>query len=142
MLQKENRLAKVRDFNLLIKYGRWINGQFLDVKILDLAKIRNYFPKKEDPDKFVIQLKLAITIGLKISKSSVKRNRVKRQVREALRLLLKDGRVKPGFYLLFVARPGILDRNYAEISQEIELLLKRANILLAINNIQFPISNI
>jgi ribonuclease P protein component len=128
MLNKDNRLTKVRDFNLILKHGRWANGSFLDLKYVELAKNTNYFPKKEDVDKFKKQLRLAITVGLKVSKSAVKRNKVKRQIREALRLLIKDSQLKSGVYLLFVARKNILEKNYAEISEEIKLLLKRSNI--------------
>lgn len=128
MFKPENRLAKVRDFNLLMKYGRWVNGRFLDVRVLELAKIINYFPKKEDLDKFKKQLRIAITVGLKVSKSAVKRNRSRRQVSEALRLLIKDGRLKSGYYLLFVAKKDILIKNYVEISEETQLLLNRGNL--------------
>lgn len=130
MLPQQNRLTKVRDFNLLIKHGRWVHGQFCDAKVLTLAKFRSYFPKKEDPNKFGKQLKIAFTIGLKASKSAVKRNHVKRQMREIVRLLLKDNRLASGYCVLFVVRKEILEKNYAEISREIELLLSRAGILL------------
>ncbi len=130
MLQSANRLTKVRDFNLLLKYGRWVNGIFLDLKYLELAKIQNYFPKKEDPENFKKQLKLAIIVGLKISKSAVRRNRVKRQMREVVRLILKDQLIRPGRYMMLIAKKGILEKNYAEISQEIKLLLKRSGALL------------
>lgn len=129
MLQQENRLTKVRDFNLVLKYGRWTNGQFLDLKRLRLAEILNYLPKKEDPDKFKAQLRLAVTVGLKASKSAVKRNRLKRKIREVLRLLIKDQKLKAGHYLMFVAKKDALDKNYAEISKEVELLLKKAGVL-------------
>jgi ribonuclease P protein component len=129
MLPKENRLAKVRDFNLLMKQGRWVNGGFLDIKVLELGKAVEFLPKKENADNFVKQLKLAIVVGLKVSKSAVKRNRLKRQVGEALGLLLKGGRMKTGFYLLVVARKEALEKNYAEISQEIELLLKKGRLI-------------
>lgn len=140
MLQPENRLTKVRDFNLIIKYGRWVNGAFLDLKYLNLGKTKHYFPKKEDPDKFKNQLKLAFTVGLKISKSAVKRNRVKRQLREAVRLLIKANQLQTGHYLLFVAKKGILEKNYAEISEEMTLLLKKAKILEPTK--KYPVSNI
>jgi len=42
---------------------------------------------------------------------------------------LKDENLKRGFYLLVVARKEALDKNYAEISREIELLLKRAGVI-------------
>ena len=132
MLQQQNRLTKVRDFNLLMKYGRWINGNFLDAKIFELDKIQ-VFPKNEDLEKFKFQLKLAFTVGFKVSKSAVKRNRMKRQLREVVRLLIKEGRLKVGYYILFVARLPILDKNYAEISQEVKVLLSRANVLINAN---------
>ncbi len=106
MLPSINRLAKVRDFNLLIKHGRWINGQFMDLKYFALPKIINHVPKREDPDKFVKQLKVAFSVGLKISKNAVKRNRVKRQMRETTRLLLKADAIGAGYYLLFAPKPA------------------------------------
>ncbi|MEK7131608.1 MAG: ribonuclease P protein component [Patescibacteria group bacterium] len=131
MLQQENRLRKLRDFNLVMKHGQWINGRFLDIRVLELAKNQSFFPKKEDPDSFKKQLKLAIAAGLKVHKSAVKRNRVRRQIREALRLLIKDGLLKSGYYILVVARKDVLDKDYAEISQEIKVLLGRAKVLYA-----------
>lgn len=131
MLQQENRLRKLRDFNLVMKHGQWVNGRFLDIKVLELAKNQNFFPKKENPESFKKQLKLAIAVGLKVHKSAVKRNRARRQIREAIRLLIKDGQLKIGFYVLVVAKKDILDKNYAEISQEVKLLLSRAKVLYA-----------
>lgn len=130
MLQQENRLRKLRDFNLVMKHGQWVNGRFLDIKVLELAKNQAYFPKKEDPDSFKTQLKLAIAAGLKVHKSAVKRNRVRRQIREVLRLLLKDGQIKNGYYILVVAKKDTLDKDYAEISAEVKVLLSRAKVLL------------
>lgn len=129
MLQSDNRLKKVRDFNLLMKYGRWANGRLLDLKYLELAKNKDYFPPKEDPDKFVGQLKIAFTVGLKIDKRAVVRNRIRRQMREVVRLLLKDKRLKPGYYLLFVAKKEILGKEYTEISKEMNFLQQKAGIL-------------
>ncbi len=129
MLPAENRLAKVRDFNLIMKLGRWVNGTFLDIKVVELAKNKNYFPAKEDPIAFEKQLKIAFTVGLKVSKKAVERNRLKRQVREVVRLLLKEGKLKSGFYLLFVARPAIKDKDFAEVSKETNLLLERARLV-------------
>ncbi len=145
MLQQDNRLRKLRDFNLVIKHGQWVNGRFLDIRVLDLAKNEKYFPKfkKEaqprtepangsstgDPESFKKQLKLAIAAGLKVHKSAVKRNRVRRQIREAIRLLIKDGAIKNGYYILVVAKKDVLDKDYAEISAELKLLLSRGKVL-------------
>ncbi len=130
MLPKDNRLAKIRDFNLVLKQGRWFNGQFLDVKVLWLPRAQTLIEDVDNLDNFKKQLKLAVTIGIKISKSAVKRNRIKRQVVEAVRLLHKEGCLKNGYYVLVVAKRGVLDKNYAELSQEIKLLLKKSGVLI------------
>lgn len=129
MLQQDNRLRKLRDFNLVMKHGQWVNGRFLDIKVLELAKNQNFFPKKEDPESFKKQLKLAIAAGLKVHKSAVKRNRVRRQIREVLRLLIKENLLKNGFYVLIVAKKDVLEKDYAEISAELNLLLSRGKVL-------------
>lgn len=130
MLPTENRLTKVRDFNLVMEYGRWINGTFLDIKVLELAKNQNYFSAKVDPEIFKKQLRIAFTVGLKVSKSAVKRNRARRQLREAVRLLVLGQKVASGHYILFVARPKILEQNYASISQEVDSLLRRGKLIV------------
>jgi ribonuclease P protein component len=129
MLQQDNRLRKLRDFNLVMKYGQWVNGRFLDIKVLELAKNQNFFPKKEDPESFKKQLKLAIAAGLKVHKSAVKRNRMRRQIREVIRLLIKENLLKTGFYVLVVAKKDVLEKDYAEISSELKLLLGRGKVL-------------
>jgi len=125
MLKPENRLKKVRDFNLIIKNGRWERGRFIDLKYLELAKIKELFPKKEDTNEFANQLKIAFSVGVKLAKSSVKRNRIRRQMREVVRLLVKEGAIRGGCFLLFLAKKGSLEKNYAEISQEIDLILRK-----------------
>lgn len=129
MFQQENRLRKERDFNLVMKHGSWQNGLLLDIKTLELAKNQKFFPKKEDLETFSSQLKLAISVGLKFHKSAVVRNRVRRQIREVLRLFIKEGQIKNGYYILVVAKKAILDKVYADISQEIKVLLSRAKVL-------------
>lgn len=129
MLPAANRLAKVRDFTILMDHGSWINGGLATLKVLDLAKRKAYFPKKEDPEEFVKQLKIAFTVGLKVSKKAVVRNRLKRQMREIVRLLLKEQKIPQGYYLLFVSKLAAIDKSYAEISQEVHSLLKKAHLL-------------
>jgi len=129
MLKPENRLKKVRDFNLLLKHGHWIKGKFIDLNFLFLPKIRENFPKKVDPCEFALQLKVAFAVGLKISKSAAKRNRLRRQMREIVRLFVKDKKITVGYYLLFVARAGSLEKKYEEINQEMISLLKKARVL-------------
>lgn len=129
MLNLENRLKKMRDFNLLMKHGHWLNGHFLNIKVLELAKTSDYFPPKINPKDFKNQLRLAIVVGLKVSKSAVKRNRSRRQMQEVIRLMLKENLIRNGYYVLLAAKKDILEKNYTEISQEIELLFRRAKLM-------------
>ncbi|PIT87222.1 MAG: ribonuclease P protein component [Candidatus Magasanikbacteria bacterium CG10_big_fil_rev_8_21_14_0_10_40_10] len=129
MLKPVNRLTKVRDFNLLLKHGHYAGGEFLLVKYLKLAKAIDYFPKKIDLETFKKQLKLAFVVGLKVSKIAVKRNRVKRMMREIVRLMIKNNQLREGYYIMFNAKKEILNKNYNEISQEIELLLNKIKVL-------------
>ena len=129
MLNKDNRLAKKRDFDLVLKHGRWTNGRFLDLKVLQLAQIKQFFPKKEDTEAFVKQLKIAFAVGLKVDKRAVARNRAKRQISEVVRLLVKENVVKNGAYLLFVAKKDIITKSFAEISAETKLLLQHSGAL-------------
>ncbi len=130
MLQDENRLTKVRDFNLLMAKGGWFNSVNFSLRALDLEKNQNVFPPKEDKEAFAKQLRVGFTVGLKLSKSAVKRNRVKRQMREVVRLLVKEGKIKPGYYLLFVAKAGAISLGYAQIEAQILELLNKTRCLL------------
>lgn len=128
MLKPENRLKKIRDFNLLFSRGRWVRGDFFDLKFLELDKYRQFFPKNENPDVFVKQLKIAFAVGLKLSKKAVKRNRLRRLMREAARLLVKENRIRNGNHILISARPGSLDLSFDRVSVEIERIMKKAGL--------------
>lgn len=134
MLPKDNRLKKLTDFNLLIKNGRWVSNEPFTFKFIYLPDHEKSFPqrvlKSEQKiiDDYKKQLKLAFNVGLKISKSAVKRNRLKRQMREMVRLLYKDNKLKTGYFGLLNAGPGSLDLDYAQISQKIASLLKKSGI--------------
>jgi ribonuclease P protein component len=68
--------------------------------------------------------------GFVVSKqlgTAVRRNRAKRRVREAVRLLLPS--IKPGYDIVFVVRgPELLSAPFVAISQTAEQLLRRAQI--------------
>ncbi len=131
MLPVANRLKKVRDFNLVLKYGRWTKGDFLDVKILFLPKNKDFFPKKVNPVLFAEQLLVAFSVGVKISKKATERNRIKRQLREIVRICIKKNVLQKRNYILIVAKPGVRTKKYAEIKQELDGLLRRAGVLAA-----------
>jgi ribonuclease P protein component len=75
--------------------------------------------------------RFGISISKKVSKLAVVRNRIKRQIKAALRSLLPQ--VKPGYAVVIVVRASILDgnpaTNYWEILRELEQLLRKAEVL-------------
>ena len=136
MYPKENRLKKIKDFELVNKYGRWTGGNLLSIKVLKLTNVRKEnLPKviKNGDDKVLNtwqnQLKIAVAVGLKFHKTAVKRNRTKRQIREVIRLLIKDNKLQKGYYALIQPKKECLNEDYAKISTELELLFKKAKVL-------------
>ena len=135
MLKPENRLKKMTDFKLLMKNGTWINNPPLSLIFIKLENAKSKFPKRvlkkgeEEIENYEKQLRLAFNVGLKISKSAVKRNRLKRQMRECARLLIKDKKLKNGYLAMFNATNGALDLDYANISQKTQSLLAKSGIL-------------
>jgi ribonuclease P protein component len=125
MLPRENRLKKMKDFEILFKEGVYFNFDFLTLKIWKIV------PEKYPKKKYTTEdLKIAFTVGLKVSKSAVKRNKIKRQTREIVRLLLKAGKIKKGFMMVVVAKPDILNKDYFEIEQAIKKIFKKAGLFI------------
>ena len=71
--------------------------------------------------------RFAIAIGLKVSKKAVKRNRVKRQLREVLRLNLE--KIKPGYDVMIVCLPAVLDKKYEELEKDVFNAFKKLELL-------------
>ena len=124
MLPRENRLKHMKDFDILFKEGKFVGGQFLTVKIW-----------KIQPDKYprrnytVGDLKIGFVVGKKVHKSAVKRNRIKRQMREVVRLLLKENKLKIGYHVAFIAKPEILEKEYGEIEKDVVVVLQKVGAL-------------
>jgi ribonuclease P protein component len=65
-----------------------------------------------------------LSVGKKIG-GAVKRNRVKRLLREIMREILKD--IEGGFDLVFVARQGLEDISFSKLKLRVKGLLLRAS---------------
>jgi ribonuclease P protein component len=70
--------------------------------------------------------RLGISIGRKVSKKAVIRNRLKRQIRAAIRALLTE--ILPGWRVVIVVRPPAVECKYEQIFQELKTLLMKAGI--------------
>lgn len=70
---------------------------------------------------------IGISISLKVSKRAVVRNRIKRQIRAALRQLLP--RITSGWKFVVIVRPQAVECDYFQFLQELEQLLLDAEVL-------------
>ena len=123
MLPTKYRLVKMKDFEILMKEGRFVNGNFLNAKIWKID------PGKYPRRKYIIDdLRIGFAVGLGVSKKAVVRNRVKRQLREIIRLLLKDDKIKHGYHVLVMAKANVVGKEYVEIEREVGELLRRCGI--------------
>jgi len=107
MLPRHNRLKRTKDFDNTFKKGKTITGKLVFLKI-----IKNNL----DVSRF------GFVIGLKISKKAVIRNKIKRQLREIVRKNLPI--IKPGFDIVIITKPEIIDKDYQQIKHELENLFK------------------
>lgn len=112
MLPKENRLKKKKDFEKVAGKGRAAAGGFLVLKFvengLDISRV-------------------GFVVSKKISNKAVIRNKVKRRLRSAIRALLPQ--LRQGYDLVFFSRPSIESKDFQEIKEAVDELLKRARLL-------------
>ena len=94
-MQRRYRLSRSRDFDVVYRRGRSVSTRYLTL---------HWFAREDD------EVDRAPRLGLAVPKSTgtaVIRNRVKRQLREAWKVVVED--VPPGRDYVLVARPGLAD---------------------------------
>jgi ribonuclease P protein component len=125
MLPPKYRLRHMKDWKILFDEGRFVGGDFITLKIWKIDP-EKYPRRKYSPQDLMI----GFAVGTKIHKSAVKRNRIKRQMREVVRLLLKENKVENGYIVSVLAKPSILNKDYPEIEKEILALFKKTKLLI------------
>ncbi len=113
MLKKQLRLTKQKDFENVFNKGNYFSENLLSLKVA-----------KNDLDNF----RFGFIVSNKISKKAVARIRIKRLLRESVRLLRKD--IMPGFDGVFVSKNKAVGKSFKEINSCVEKLLKRSGLLI------------
>ena len=108
MLKKQNQLTKDKEFDNVFKNGKSSYDNIIGIKI-----ITNNLDKS----------RFGILVSTKISKKAVERNRIKRQIREVIRLNLEA--IKPGYDLIIITLVPILGKNSQEIAKSIQTHFKK-----------------
>ncbi len=124
MLPQPNRLRKMKDIEILMKEGRFVGGDLANAKVWWVNPDK--YPRREYTKD---DLLIGFAVGKKVHKGAVKRNRIKRQMREVVRLLLKENRVKAGVMVLLIAKSDIVESSYSDIERSIVSVLEKARLL-------------
>jgi ribonuclease P protein component len=117
MLPKQNRLRTRQDFSNVYQKGIRLNRFALGLR----AYQHSADAQEQQP------LRVGISISSKVSKRAVVRNRIKRQLRSALRQLLP--KLKNGWDLVIVVYPNAVQCDYSEFLQQLKQLLAQTEIL-------------
>lgn len=113
MLKKELRIRKQKDFDKIFSEGAYFSEKFLLLKIVENGLETSRF---------------GFIVSNKVSKKAVERNRIKRLLRETVRL--KWDKIKPGFDAIFIFRDRATDKSFNEVDEVVERLLKRSGLLI------------
>jgi ribonuclease P protein component len=125
MFPQKYRLLKKKDFQAVLKKGRFINNKFLYVKLIKNNKDNSCF---------------GIIISKKICKKAVVRNKIKRQIREIIRKNIPVIINQEQFDLIIIPKKEIIEKSFTQIEEDINQMFKKVK-QLTINNKQPTISN-
>lgn len=112
MLTKKYRLTKKKDFDKVAKGGKFFKENFLVLK-----KIKNNLQ----------WTRVGFVVSQKISKKAVVRNKIKRRLREIVKVNLN--KIKSGYDIIFFTKKGIEKKEFLEIKKIIENLLQKAELI-------------
>lgn len=116
MLPKEYRLKKKSAFNATYRTGKSFHKGGITI-FCGKNKSNIEYPTK-----------IGFVVSKKIHKRAVKRNRIKRLMRESMRLYIKDNNFSPKYIsLVFTASTRLLDKNFLEINSAIQKLMEQIN---------------
>lgn len=112
MFVRLSRLHLKRDFDRVFKKGRKVFHPLLGLRFF-----KNTLPTS----------RVVVVVGGKVSKSAVKRNRVRRRLRELIRVRLTQ--LAEPSDLIFIAKPEALKATFTELEVAVDHVLRRAKLL-------------
>lgn len=112
-MKNTEMLKKNYEFKYIFLKGKYISGKYVEIYI-----------KKNNLSKNL----LGLAISKKIAKS-VKRNRIKRLIRENYRLLEKDLKIGNSIIILWKKSVPIEKATFKNIEEDLKNIFKKADIL-------------
>jgi len=108
-------LRTKKDLDSVYKKGNRVSGIFFSLRFLETKK----YPE---------DLKIGIALGLNVSKSSVIRNKKRRQIKEIIRL--NQDKIRRGYWLVALVNKKILDASYQDIEKDLLTLFGKVGLLI------------
>lgn len=128
-LPKIHRLKQRQQFSAVYQLGIKRTSLHLTLRALSpqgsIKKKAEISASAGPEDRLPTQI--GISVSQKVSKRAVVRNRIKRQIRSALRQFLP--RLAPGWRLVIVVKPSAIQCDYEGFLRELEQLLMNAEVL-------------
>lgn len=114
-LAKVHRLHR-QDFDRIYRQGKRLSGDHFRAIV---------FRPSEEPEPR--PPRIAVVVSKKVSKRSVKRNRIRRQVQAVFQTFLPH--LAQGWQILILVQVSALGCDYAQILPELEKILRKAGVL-------------
>ena len=112
MLPREYRLKKRNAFNATYRSGKSFHKNGVTM----------FVGKEKNND---IPTKIGFVVSKKIHKRAVKRNRIKRLMRESCRLIIKEQKFSTKYMsIIFVASTKLLNKNFSQVDDAIKKLVQ------------------
>jgi ribonuclease P protein component len=112
VMYKKHRLRASADFERLRRQGQTVAHPLM---------VLSYLPNEQTQSRF------GFVVGGRIGKA-VERNRIKRRMREAVRLRIQKHEIAGGWDVALIARRPIKDASFQQVDEAIGLLLCRAGL--------------
>lgn len=114
MLRRNRRISGRQRIQLVLKEGDRLKGRSIVMLKKENEKPLNCY---------------GVVVSKKVHKSAVKRNQLRRQIYESIRLLEKDGIVPSGppSDIVLLARTSLLGKDFSEILSAVQHLFTQSN---------------
>ncbi len=112
MLPPENRIKKKNDFSVILEKGETVHSELMVVKFL-----KNDFEKT----------RFGFIVSRKVSPRAVSRNRVRRILREQIRLRLPE--IKKGLDVVIIAKKAIVGKTSLVVGSDFDDILAKQKTL-------------
>lgn len=115
-----------KSFTVQRKFRLRTNAEFQHVRRKGKSVANRWLVLLWVPNK-LSQSRFGFAVGKKLGKA-VKRNKIKRRLREHLRLQLQADHLRPGYDVVVIARQAACQANYHTLAQALDQLLRRARL--------------